>query len=40
MLLLFSHLKTFDMSKNISMRATPFYNLQKQMGVKMVVSLK
>ena len=35
-----SHLKTFDMSKNISMRATPFYNLQKQMGVKMVVSLK
>ena len=35
-----SHLKTFDMSKNISMKATPFYNLQKQMGVKMVVSLK
>ena len=35
-----SHLKTFDMSKNISMRATPFYNLQKQMGVNMVVSLK
>jgi len=35
-----SHLKTFDMSKNISMRATPFYNLQKQMGLKIVICLK
>ena len=35
-----SHLKTFDMSKNISMKATPFYNLQKQMGLKIVICLK
>ena len=35
-----SHLKTFDMSKNISMRATPFFNLQKQMGLKVVICLK
>ncbi len=35
-----SHLKTFDMSKNISMKATPFYNLQKQMGLKVVICLK
>ncbi len=36
----YSHLKTFDMSKNISMKATPFYNLQKQMGLKVVICLK
>lgn len=35
-----SHLKTFDMSKNISMKATPYFDTRKQVGVKMVVSLK
>lgn len=35
-----SHLKTFDMSKNISMKATPFFNIHKQMGFKVVICLK
>jgi hypothetical protein len=35
-----SHLKTFDMSKNISMKAAPFFNIHKQMGFKVVICLK
>lgn len=35
-----SHLKTFDMSKNISMKAIPYFDTRKQVGLKVVVCLK
>jgi len=35
-----SHLKTFDMSKNISMKAIPYFDTRKQIGMRLVVCFK
>lgn len=35
-----AHLKTFDMSKDISFRASPFINQQKQPSIKLTFALK
>lgn len=35
-----AHLRTFDMSKNISMKAIPYFDSRKQVGMKLVVCLK
>jgi len=35
-----SHLKTFDMSKNISMKAIPYFDARKQVGMRVIVCLK
>lgn len=35
-----AHMKTFDMSKSISMKAIPYFDSRKQVGMKVVVCLK
>lgn len=35
-----AHLKTFDMSKNISMKASPFFDNRKQFGIKISIAKK
>ncbi|MBK6818140.1 MAG: hypothetical protein IPN14_07285 [Bacteroidetes bacterium] len=35
-----AHLKTFDMSKNISFKASPYYDTRKQFGMKITIAKK
>ncbi len=35
-----AHLKSFDMSKNISMKAAPFYDFRNQFGIKILFAKK
>ena len=35
-----AHLKTFDMSKNISFKASPYYDTRKQFGIKFTIAQK
>lgn len=35
-----AHLKSFDMSKNISMKASPFFDNRKQIGIKVLITKK
>jgi hypothetical protein len=35
-----AHLRTFDMNKNISLRAAPYFDNRRQMGIKILVAKK